>query len=765
MKRTCLVILTCLSGLILSSQMMVDDTQTVEYWIQNVLVGEGISVSGVLVNGMPGNQVHVQVGGFTDPNTDIGIGTGVILGTGNVLLAEDPNLGGGSSLPSAGDDYNFQPLNDLTVFSVNDQVIVEFDFIPQGDTLTFNYVFASEEYEEYVCGTVNDVFGFFLSGNNPAGGVYVNENIALIPDPLDPENYTSTPVSINTVNPGVVGSNGTENNCSDIDPNWADYNIFYTPNTTNNYEYDGSTVILTARAIVNCGDSYHITLGIGDGGDTAFDSAVFLEAGSFSAEPAGLTLTSLFPLGLVEISDNCDTAVARISRQCASDTSFYTLNYLINDTTATYGVDYEDLPTSFFMVPGQTDSIFGIITISDGLTEDVEYICIEISESDSEFGPFTILDTACVAILDNYTFFVTMDEDLIYCPLDSTSLDIVPQLPAVAPYIYSWTVDGTEVFDGNSYTVAIPPNYGDTTSFEIIVQDFCGAFSIPDESYVTNFIPPFPSTVITEPQPYCPGLGHTLVANTSGGTSPFTFSWTDEYGTSYPDQPEIIVDPQQAYPFDADDQVTFFLAVSDICDPSRIAYDTLTVQFPEPLELGTFMNDFICTDQVLELNTVSSGGYPPYTYTWTVETLDGANIPLVIEPFPFTGTGSATAFVEDDMVVPNAYYVLELQINDWCTSSPGSIVSAAFDADTVEARDCFIPNVVTANGDGSNDSFIVYRLINTPGQMTIYNRWGNLIEETGLHFWTPEDQPEGTYFYTVQYRGREAEKGSFTILR
>jgi gliding motility-associated-like protein len=761
MKRILSILLSLFCAYTIQSQVVVNGNETVTSWIQDVLVGEGVSVSNVMVNGMPGNQLHIQVGGFSDANQDIGLGYGMILGTGNINMASQPNIGGGSSLPGAGDNYTFAPLEALTPFSVNDQVIIEFDFIPQGDTLTFNYVFASEEYEEYVCGTVNDVFGFFLSGTNPAGGVYVNENIALIPDPADSTLYTSTPVSINTVNPGVVGSNGQDANCSDIDPNWADYNIFYTPNVTNTYEYDGRTVILTARAIVNCGESYHITLGIGDGGDTAFDSAVFLEAGSFSAEPAGLTLQSLFPLGLVEISSTCDTAVARISRPCSADSAFYVLNYLINDSTATYGFDYQPLPTFLYMLPGQTDSLFGIITIPDGVAEDVEYICIEISESDSEFGTYTVLDTACVAIIDSYTFPVIADQEYIYCPKDSAELLLVPEFPGVGPFTYGWYLEGDLVYEDNPYLSAVPVNFLDTLIYDLIIVDFCGAMNDPQQSLVANFIPPYPSTEIIEGSTYCPGLGHELTAQNFGGTSPFTYTWTDEYGIGQPDQALITVDPQVSYPFDEDGQVLYFLSFSDNCDPTRIAHDTIAVAFPEPMSVTTNMNDFICTDQVLDLTIVSSGGYPPYIYSWTV----GGGLPLVIEPFPFTGIGTAVGFIEDQIMNPEALYVLELQMDDWCSSQAGSVVATASDADTVEARSCFVPNVVSANGDEMNDSFIVYRLINTPGTMSIYNRWGNLLKQTSLPEWKPQDEPSGTYFYTVQYNNGESEKGSFTILR
>ncbi|MBL4788789.1 MAG: choice-of-anchor L domain-containing protein, partial [Kordiimonadaceae bacterium] len=57
---------------------------------------------------------------------------------------------------------------------------LEFDFVPQSDSISFNFVFGSEEYLEFVNGGVNDAFGFFISGPNPAGGNFVDQNIAII---------------------------------------------------------------------------------------------------------------------------------------------------------------------------------------------------------------------------------------------------------------------------------------------------------------------------------------------------------------------------------------------------------------------------------------------------------------------------------------------------------------------------------------------------------------------------------------------------------
>ena len=284
-----------IQGLILSflllpiislGQLSVNNTSmTVEQYVQNVLLGGGVSISNVQFNGGAANINNHQVGSFNDPNNNIGLSSGLILGSGNVQMAAQQNTGTASFLGGTGNPGTDADLQSITLNQIYDECVIEFDFVPDGDTISFNYVFASEEYPEFVCGTVNDAFGFFLTGTNPNGGTYNAQNIALIPDPSNSNIYTTTPVSINTVNPGFAGISGMASNCSSIDPNWASYNVFYQNNTSNSYEYDGSTTVLVAKAHVVCGETYHIKLAIGDGGDEIVDSGVFLEEGSFSSSP------------------------------------------------------------------------------------------------------------------------------------------------------------------------------------------------------------------------------------------------------------------------------------------------------------------------------------------------------------------------------------------------------------------------------------------------------------------------------------------------
>lgn len=221
------------------------------------IVGEGITVTPGSINytGADG-----AAGFFTNgTSSGIGLKSGIVLTTGQASDAVGPNSNDGTTTNNgfAGDD----DLNSLIPgFSTNDASVLEFEFESEGGDLFFDFVFASEEYNEYVNSQFNDVFGFFLDG----------ENIALIPG-------TDTPVAINTVNGGnPFGTDASNpnlyNNNDPNDPGPAGFNI----------EYDGFTDVFKAEASGLSAGTHTIKLAVADAGDSALDSAVFLAADSFS---------------------------------------------------------------------------------------------------------------------------------------------------------------------------------------------------------------------------------------------------------------------------------------------------------------------------------------------------------------------------------------------------------------------------------------------------------------------------------------------------
>jgi gliding motility-associated-like protein len=275
MKRILLLFLV-LVNCIVHAQLVINTTsQTPQQLVQSVVVGQGINVSNIKFNGsiVKGNTITDQLGLFTNgASSAIGIDKGIILSTGNAAIAVGPNDRSLATLPTSdpleGDTDLYTLSNNQLIKNV---AILEFDFVPTGNKLSFNFVFASEEYPEFVNDSYNDNFGFFLSGPGITGTFSGGaKNIALIPS-------TTLPVSINNLN------NGNAN----LGP--CEYCSYYVNNEGGStIQYDGFTKVLSANSDVQCGQTYHIKLAIANVGDNNYDSAVFIEGASFSSSGINL---------------------------------------------------------------------------------------------------------------------------------------------------------------------------------------------------------------------------------------------------------------------------------------------------------------------------------------------------------------------------------------------------------------------------------------------------------------------------------------------
>jgi uncharacterized repeat protein (TIGR01451 family) len=224
------------------------------------LAGPGVTVSNVTFTG-----ANIAGGSFTGGLADgLGIDNGVMLSSGDIAKGIGPNdqEGAGTCNKTPGDPDLDAILNQQG--ATQDAAVLEFDFVPASSNVSFRYVFASEEYNEFV-GSINDIFAFFIDG----------QNVALIPN-------TSTPVSINTVN---LNSNSSfyRNNSTDLG--------IPTPFGT---QFDGFTTVLTAQKTLTANTSHHIKLVIADQSDCILDSAVFLQTGSFVGQ-AALTVSKTAP--------------------------------------------------------------------------------------------------------------------------------------------------------------------------------------------------------------------------------------------------------------------------------------------------------------------------------------------------------------------------------------------------------------------------------------------------------------------------------------
>lgn len=246
---------------------------------QNITVDESYTpqdlVEDILINSPCANVFNVSVSGgnfatgeksfgyFDATGTTFPFENGIILSTGKINNAPGPNSylsddGGGMG-------WNGDPdLNDaLGLSNTFNATVLEFDFIPLDDNISFDYIFSSEQYlsspSSNQC-NFTDGFAFLLKRNGDTS----YQNLAVVPN-------TTIPVKVNTVR-------GSGTICPPA--NQAYFDAFNGTNHPTNF--NGQTKVLTAQSIVIPGETYHIKLVIADEGNYRYDSAIFLGGGSFN---------------------------------------------------------------------------------------------------------------------------------------------------------------------------------------------------------------------------------------------------------------------------------------------------------------------------------------------------------------------------------------------------------------------------------------------------------------------------------------------------
>ncbi len=207
---------------------------------------------------------------------------GIVITSGNAQGAQGPNNNtdytGSNGWAGDADLKAILDLNYGGNVNTNDATSFTFRFTPTINFMSFNFIFASDEYEnQYECqSNVRDGFAFLVRGPgipNNSGTTFGGTNIARIPG------TTNVPVSTFSIHSRNFLC-GTENEGFNWFPEL--YRSNSALNNTNVIQYDGFTDVLTASTAVIPGQEYVIKIVLADRGDTIVDSAVFIEAGSFN---------------------------------------------------------------------------------------------------------------------------------------------------------------------------------------------------------------------------------------------------------------------------------------------------------------------------------------------------------------------------------------------------------------------------------------------------------------------------------------------------
>ena len=446
----------------------VDEGYTAQDLVEDVLINSPCAnVFNISVSGGNFASGEKSYGFFEASGTGFPFENGIILSTGKINNAPGPNSylsDDGGSMGWGGDIDLNQALGLSNSFNAT---ILEFDFIPLGNNISFDYIFSSEQYlTNPTSNQCNFTDGFVFLLKEASATTY--DNLAVIPG-------TSTPVKVNTVRgPGTI--------CPPA--NAAYFDAFNDTNHPTNY--NGQTVVLTAQANVIQGTTYHIKLVIADEGNYRYDSAIFLGGGSFNFG--------------INIGD--DRLIATGNPLCPSET-------LVVDATQTGATGYQWFQNNIALV-GETNATY--IVSSEG-----EYsVEINYGGSCQTTGKIKI-EYATDLIINENTFTLCDADDnqngITDFDLAAITTDLFTNLPS------NYTIS---FFESTSSTTALPTIYTNTTAYNQTIfariMNIQGCYTDYPVGLVVNTF----STIITDEEV---GLceNNPVILNAGAGFS--SYSW------------------------------------------------------------------------------------------------------------------------------------------------------------------------------------------------------------------------------------------------
>lgn len=603
-KITTTILLLTIISFSAKAQITVTNTLTPAELVNTILLGNGVSATNIKYNGVlaNANSIKSNVTYFNSNSTLFPLNDGVLLTTGNGMVAVGPNqLTGDDDITGTVNITDTDLSSIASPGDITNGVKLEFDFVATSDSISFEYMFASEEYYDYVGSDYNDAFCFILSGPGIAG-TYSNSGINLATLPTT--STATNSVTINNVNNGNSGLY-----------NWPPTNnIYYVENSNSEaygdaIEYDGTTVTLTSKAQVICGSTYHIKLAIANVFDQAYDSGVFLKGGSFSANGGAVAITSTTitgaPLDSLLLAEGCSVAQILFVRPVSSiDTvGVYPLDISGNLDPATDLVSFSNSVT----FPIGVDSVYFVINpIDDGITEVDEVLKVTVF-SVSACGD-TIFDSLNIYVMDQFDLTFEMPDTITTnCSNINPLVTLTNFVGATGPFTYTWS-NGSSV---NPTTFTNTGINGDSTYLTVSVMDDCSNVYLDSVLIINDYLATDLS-ILPNDTLYnnCPT--NTLIATVavdSNAAAPYTYLWSTGSTLATSNVTNNGVNGSV---------VTYFVSTTNICGMTSIDSVKVINQIVNPI--ATLMqNDTIYSDCILDSAlavVVGSSGLAPYTYLW-----------------------------------------------------------------------------------------------------------------------------------------------------
>lgn len=744
--------------------------------IKNVLLGKGVYVSNIKFKG--------SMGYFDGSNSNIGLQKGVIMSTGRISDASGPNntdrattelgLPGNSILTS------------LVGKNTADASLLEFDFIPYSDTIKFRYVFASEEYPEFVDNPktlkdegqgYNDVFGFFIEGP----GFSNMTNIAKLPG--------GEPVTINNVNQ----YKNTE---------------YFLLNPVNTVQFDGFTKVLTAIAKVQCGKKYHLTLVIADCNDQKYDSAIFLEANSLNSEmdfDSKATVSNDYFSSPNTLAEGCSSATVEITKQTTKD-----VNAIIPielKGSAVMNTDFSQIPSQITIPIGQTKTSFSFNSLFDRVSDlkDSLLLILKFPDRCGTYFPDTL-----VFYFENVDpVEISLANDTIRCK--GVPVKLTPTIKGgILPYSFLWSNNE------NSSSILVLPSA--TSNFKLQVKDVC--YNEIVEKQVEVVVPLYKplefqlfdvvANEVNSFQDECPYVPKQLNIKATNGGGEYTYEWLEQ-GKLFSSKFSDYLVPSKS--------TVYTISVIDRCGVKISKLINYIVTSP-PLTTSILGPSYVCYGEYAELKANVEGGLGKYDFKWKnsqslVDTMvikpktsryyylevsdecktfikkdsffvsvNRTNVqfkiegkPITFEQIEFVNTSKSlesnqwqidifkTSSNLNESFVFEKSGIYEIKLTGW--DSYGCKNDTTISLKIFNPVSVYVPNAFTPDRSSFNNTFFPVMESVLAVDFKIFNRWGELIFRTNDIFsswdgtYSGENVPEDVYIYVIETTSILNEKNKF----
>lgn len=737
----------------------VDDNRTVQDLVENILINSSCAnVSNISVSGWAFTSGN-SYGYFNGAGSSFPFADGVIISTGRAASAVGPNANLLSEGPTSwgGDQDLEQAINEGNTINAT---VIEFDFLPFANKVSFEYIFSSEQYlsnpNPNQC-NYSDGFAFLL--REASSPQYAN--LAVVPG-------TNIPVKIPTVR-------GSGTICPPANEQYFDaFNGFEHP--TN---YNGQTKILKAESTVTPGILYHIKLVIADQGNNLYDSAIFLGGGSFSVETdlgidrliaTGnplcpddtllLDATNSTATGYKWFRNNIELIGENSPTLLVEEFGVYKVEVIFNPTCSSFGeivIEYSTNPTPNNATITQCDSDgdgLALFNLNDantaviGSNTNVGSPFYYLTQSDAEnnvspipnFSSFqntSINQVIYARLQNNFGCFgvsevtlSTSTSTLTIPPLDVCDADAVQDgitsidlNTEISPIVLSNFTSGLLVnyyqteADAQIQTNQLTNNYTNSTAFEEIIfariTDGVSCFGIiPITINIKTFSP---ENFEVEELFVCENESITV-----GVSAIFeSYSWNNGELT-----PEITISQPGTY--------SVIVSNLDGC----LAQKTFLVTASGPATITSVsINDFQGNNNTIQINYTGLGNY--------VFSLDGSYFQ---ESPIFTNVGAGE-------------YTITINDLNGCDATFESIFVLDY------------PKFFTPNGDGINDFWKIENLNQPNSKIYIFNRYGKLLKQIGSNgngwdgTFSGSPLPTSDYWFSIFLEDGRIIKGHFALKR